>query len=67
MSKALLEKLERYEEEAYDGGFGQDWMESIGEGFKFYLADCQKNKKRATIAGFERYIDSLHEKALKEG
>lgn len=60
MSKQLLEKLERYEESAYEGGFGADWLEQVGEGFKFYIAECVNSGSRATIAGFERYLDGLY-------
>lgn len=67
MSKALLDKLERYEADAYDGGFGQDWLEDVGEGFKFYIKDCVYTGRRATIAGFERYLDNLHKEANRIG
>ena len=57
MSKALLNKLERYEQIAYDGGYGDEWIETVGEGFKFYIRDCVKKNERATIKGFEKYLD----------
>jgi len=59
MSKNLLDKLEKYEKEAYEGSYGSDWLEQIGEGFKFYIQDCADNNKKATIKGFEKYIDEL--------
>lgn len=62
MSKQLLSKLIRYEEEAYQGGYGSDWLESIGEGFRQYLEQCEERGERSTIKGFEQYIDLLHEK-----
>lgn len=62
MSKKLLEKLEKYEQEAYDNGFGSDWLEQIGEGFKFYIQNCVEKDIRPTIKGFEKYIDNLYGK-----
>lgn len=63
MSKKLLEKLERYEQDAYDGKFGCDWLESVGEGFKFYVQKCVHENKCPTIKGFEQYLDDMHKKA----
>lgn len=63
MSKQLLNKLERYEQDAYEGHFGSDWLEQVGEGFKFYIQECVNSGSRATIAGFERYLDKLHKGA----
>lgn len=59
MSKKLLDKLEKYEQQAYNGGYGQDWLEQIGEGFKFYIRDCVNENKKPTIKGFEKYIDNI--------
>ncbi|MEG0898352.1 MAG: hypothetical protein RSF40_01400 [Oscillospiraceae bacterium] len=60
MSKRLFEKLERYEQEAYEGGYGSDYLEAVGEGFKFYIQQCSMAGTRPTIIGFEKYIDGLH-------
>jgi len=57
MSKKLLDKLEKYERSAYAGGYGSDWLENIGEGFKRYISDCVDKNVRPTIKGFEKYID----------
>ena len=57
MSKKLLQKLEIYERMAYSGAYGDEWLEAVGEGFKFYVRDCVENNKRVTIKGFERYLD----------
>ena len=59
MSKKLLDKLEGYEQQAYDGGYGSDWLESIGEGFKFYIQACVDKNIKPTVKGFEKYIDCL--------
>lgn len=53
----LLKKLETYEKNAYAGGFGADWLESVGEGFKFYIQRCVASGEIPSIAGFEGYID----------
>lgn len=66
MSKELLKKLERYEQDAYNGGYGGDWLESVGEGFRFYVEDCVKNNRRVTIKGFERYLDAMHKSSNRE-
>ncbi|CAM3805108.1 hypothetical protein ABER99_21445 [Paenibacillus glucanolyticus] len=63
IAEKLLEKLEAYEQSAYDGGFGQDWLSDIGEGFKFYVQECIQQGKSVTIAGFVKYIDNM---ALKK-
>lgn len=55
----LLDKLEKYEELAYADGRGADWLEKIGEGFKFYIMHCIDKKNRPSIKGFEKYIDNL--------
>ena len=60
MSKRLLEKLEKYEQAAYDGGYGEDWLVDIGEGFKFYVRDCVDKNEKVTIKGFEKHIDKMH-------
>lgn len=60
MSKKLLKKLEKYEQEAYNNGCGSDWLEKIGEGFKFYIQNCVEKDIRPTIKGFEKYIDDLY-------
>lgn len=59
MSKQLLEKLERYEQIAYDGGWGDEWIEEIGEGFKFHIRNCCDANVKPTIKGFEKYLDDL--------
>jgi len=60
MSKRLLDKLEKYEQEAYNAGCGADWLTDIGEGFKFYVEQCIQNNQATTIRGFEKYIDNLN-------
>lgn len=62
MNKKLLNKLEKYEQEAYDGGYGSDWLEKIGEGFKFYIEKCVDENITPSIKGFEKYIDEMHMK-----
>ena len=57
MSKRLLDKLEIYEQIAYNGGYGDEWLETVGEGFKFYVRDCAASNIKVTIKGFEKYLD----------
>jgi hypothetical protein len=64
MSKKLLEKLEKYEQEAYDGCIGSDWLANIGEGFKFYIKECINKNIKPSINGFEKFIDSLAKRYL---
>jgi len=66
MSKRLLDKLETYEQIAYDGGYGDEWLETVGEGFKFYVRDCVGNNKKVTISGFEKYLDTQIRKSNNE-
>lgn len=58
-AKKLLEKLESYEQKAYAGGYGSDWLEQVGEGFKFYVQECAEREVLVTLRGFERYIDRM--------
>lgn len=58
-AEKLLEKLEAYEQIAYDGGFGEDWLVEIGEGFKFYVRDCIEQGKSVTMVGFIKKIDEM--------
>jgi hypothetical protein len=59
MSQKILDKLEEYEQLAYDDGYGEDWLIDVGEGFKFYVRDCIANHTRVSISGFIQYIDNL--------
>jgi hypothetical protein len=60
----LLQKLEEYEQLAYDGHLGTDWLIEIGEGFKFYIKDCVNKNEKVTISGFEKYIDGKAKELL---
>lgn len=57
-AQKLLEKLESYEKEAYSAAIGCDWLEAIGEGFKFYVRRCAENGVPVTLAGFVKFIDA---------
>ncbi|MBV6717263.1 hypothetical protein [Paenibacillus chitinolyticus] len=58
-AEKLLEKLEAYEQSAYGGGYGADWLAEIGEGFKFYVRDCIEQGKSVTMSGFVNRIDRM--------
>ncbi|MDG5787795.1 hypothetical protein QA612_09810 [Evansella sp. AB-P1] len=62
-AKDVAEKLEGYEQKAYEGGYGSDWLSDIGENMKFYMIDCDKNNVNPTIEGLILWIDKMHEKA----
>ena len=57
MSKTLR-LLEAYERYAYSGGFGNDWLSDVGEGFKFFIEFCDKNEIKPTVPRFMRWIES---------
>ena len=64
----LLEAYERY---AYSGGFGEDWLVDIGEGFKFFIQYCEDGGITPTIPRFMRWIenriaDKQHAETAKE-
>ena len=61
-----LERLERYEKHAYDGGYGADWLESIGEELSRYFRHCCKTGERATMAGFVSRIDEFAMEVVTE-
>lgn len=55
----MLYKLEHYEKIAYDCGMGTDWLETIGEGLKFYVEDCMDTNRNITMLGFMAWIERL--------
>lgn len=63
-AQKLLRKLEGYEQEAYDAAMGCDWLEAIGEGFKFYVRQCADEGMPVTMSGFEKYVDELAREKL---
>ncbi len=52
-----VEKLEKWEQEAYDGGCGADWLGEVGEGVKFYALECEVKGKRPTFAGLMKHLE----------
>lgn len=62
----LIEKLERYENTAYDSRMGVDWLAEIGEGFKLYIKSCLESGQSATLDGFVEWIDKLAVERLGE-
>lgn len=57
MAQIYYEKLEKMEQEAYDGGYGADWLSDIGEGLKWYAYQCSVDGTTPTFAGFMNYIE----------
>ncbi len=52
------EQLEQWEQEAYAGQYGSDWLEEIGESVKWYVLACEAQKVRPTFAGLMKYLKS---------
>jgi hypothetical protein len=58
MKAASVErKLEEWETVAYTQAWGNEWIETIGEGFKFYARDCAALKSRMSISGFMKWLN----------
>jgi len=55
----LYRKLEAYENSAYEGGVGCDWLSEIGEKYKFYVKECEENNIAPTFEGWVTYVDKL--------
>lgn len=53
----IIDKLNQYENKAYEGGCGNEYLSELGEGFKLYLGECRGNNKEPTIEGFVKWID----------
>lgn len=54
---SYVEQLEAWEQEAYAGGYGEDWLTDVGEGVKFYAMKCEAEGKRPTFKGLLEYLD----------
>lgn len=48
--------LQRWEDDAYNGGYGSDWLEEAGEGIKFYAMECAAKKTTPTFKGLILHI-----------
>lgn len=59
MAMKYSEQLEQWERESYDGSYGSDWLEEVGEGIKFYAMLCEAKSIRPTFAGLMKYLKSL--------
>ena len=55
--------LELWEQDAYRGGYGADWLEEVGESVRIYAMDCENSGKRPTFAGLIGYLKILHDGA----
>ncbi len=55
------EQLEQWEQESYDGHYGSDWLEEVGEGLKFYAMLCEAKGVRPTFAGLMKHLKSLRD------
>lgn len=59
IKKPYSEQLEAWEQEAYSGGYGEDWLIDVGEGVKFYANLCEGSKKRPTFAGLMKHLSTM--------
>lgn len=55
----LYKKLEAYENLAYEGGSGLDWLAEIGENLKFYVKECEEKNIEPTFEGWIACVDEL--------
>ncbi|MCR6108606.1 hypothetical protein HXA34_20160 [Salipaludibacillus agaradhaerens] len=62
-AKDVAEKLDKYEQKAYDDGCSNDWLSGIGENIKLFMIYCDKNDTQPTLEGLILWIDKMHEKA----
>ncbi|KQN96999.1 hypothetical protein [Paenibacillus sp. Leaf72] len=63
-AEKFLEKLEEFEQQAYNEGIGMDWLADIGEGLKFYVRDCIKQGKSVSMDGFICKIEQMAKEKL---
>lgn len=62
----IIEKLNQYEDKAYKGECGADYLSELGEGFKSYLIGCLNSNVEPTIQGFVKWIDRFAKDYLKD-
>ena len=53
------EQLEAWEQAAYSGRYGSDWLEDVGAAVKFYAMECEAREKRPTFAGLMKYLSEI--------
>lgn len=58
IAKVYADQLEAWEEEAYKGGYGADWLEMVGKGVKKYAQDCDANHRVPSFRGLMLYIEA---------
>lgn len=56
----------RWENEAYAGGYGADWLEDVGEAVKNYALNCANRGKTPTFKGLIQHIQEIKMKAERE-
>ncbi|MBG9689471.1 hypothetical protein ABD91_00830 [Lysinibacillus sphaericus] len=52
-----IKKLEYYEQEAFNEGFGSDWLSDIGEDLRFYFIECHDKEITPSLQEFLYRID----------
>lgn len=59
IAKFYADLLQRYEDEAYEGKFGSDWLEEVGEAVKIYAMECASKRAIPTFKGLIEYIGRI--------
>lgn len=57
--KKYSEQLEAWEQAAYSGKYGSDWLEDVGEAVKFYALECEAKGRRPTFAGLMKHLEKI--------
>ena len=61
-----VKRLERLEQSAYQGGWGADWLEEVGENVKFYAIACEQRGELPTFRGLVNHLEALRQAAQDE-
>ncbi len=56
----VVDTLNKYQQVAYDGGCGTDYLSELGEGIRYYFMECDNNNIEPTIENFLEWIDSIN-------
>lgn len=55
-AQMYAERLESWEQDAYSGEYGEDWLVEVGESVKWYTEQCVEDNKTPTFAGLMRFL-----------
>ncbi|MGG0667751.1 hypothetical protein ABE073_04395 [Lederbergia citrisecunda] len=60
-NKKFSELLNSYEDQSFESGCGQDWLDHFYMATKSYFKECEENGKRATTKGLKEKIVEIAE------